>query len=413
MSRKTLRILGPGLLVAATGVGAGDLATAAFTGNRLGTAVLWVVVLGAFLKFVLNEGLTRWQLATGRTLLEGVVDHLGRPAAWLFLVYFVAWSYMVAAALMSACGVVAHAMVPVFAQADSGKIAFGLVHSALGLALVRLGGYRLFETVMKACIGVMFATVLVTAGLLRPDAGAILEGLFVPRIPDLAGEGLGWTIALMGGVGGTVTVLCYGYWIREEGRLGPQDLTVCRLDLAIGYAMTALFGLAMVVIGSTIQVEGGGATLVVKLAERLEGQVGPVGRWLFLAGAWGAVFSSVLGVWQAIPYLFVDLTGLLRRGPGATSAIDTASRAYRGCLYALAVVPATGLWIGFARMQKAYAIVGALFLPLLALALLLLNGRAAWVGRQHCNRPLTAVLLVLVLAFFAWAGWQSRGSGGA
>ncbi len=65
----------------------------------------------------------------------------------------------------------------------------------------------------------------------------------------------------MGGVGGTVTVLCYGYWIREEGRFNADDLPVCRVDLAVGYGMTALFGLAMVVIGSNIQVEGGGANL--------------------------------------------------------------------------------------------------------------------------------------------------------
>ena len=36
------------------------------------------VVLGAGLKFALNEGLARWQLASGSTLLEGAVRHLGR-----------------------------------------------------------------------------------------------------------------------------------------------------------------------------------------------------------------------------------------------------------------------------------------------------------------------------------------------
>lgn len=68
-----LAVIGPGLLVAATGVGAGDLATGAFTGNKLGVAVLWAVALGAFIKFVLNEGLARWQLATGQTVLEGAL----------------------------------------------------------------------------------------------------------------------------------------------------------------------------------------------------------------------------------------------------------------------------------------------------------------------------------------------------
>ncbi len=77
-----LAIIGPGILVAATGVGAGDLATGAMAGSILGLGVLWAVVLGAGLKFVLNEGLARWQLATGSTLLEGRVAHLGRAVAW-------------------------------------------------------------------------------------------------------------------------------------------------------------------------------------------------------------------------------------------------------------------------------------------------------------------------------------------
>jgi hypothetical protein len=66
------------LLLAATGVGAGDLATASFAGGLLGTAVLWAVVFGAFLKFVVTEGLARWQLATGETLIEGAVSRGGR-----------------------------------------------------------------------------------------------------------------------------------------------------------------------------------------------------------------------------------------------------------------------------------------------------------------------------------------------
>ena len=70
-------LVGPGVLVAATGVGAGDLATAGFVGSQLGVKVLWAILVGAFFKFVLTEGLMRWQLATGKTLLEGVARHLG------------------------------------------------------------------------------------------------------------------------------------------------------------------------------------------------------------------------------------------------------------------------------------------------------------------------------------------------
>ena len=113
--------------------------------------------------------------------------------------------------------------------------------------------------------------VTVTAVALRPAWSEVLAGIAWPTIPQLSGEGLQWTVALMGGVGGTVTVLCYGYWICEEGRAGAEHLRTCRIDLATGYLMTAVFGLSMVIIGSRIgAVEGGGARLVVQVAERLE-----------------------------------------------------------------------------------------------------------------------------------------------
>ena len=162
--------------------------------------------------------------------------------------------------------------------------------------------------------------------------------------------------------------------------------------------MTALFGLAMVVIGSTVDIDGSGANLVVTLADRLEQPLGPVGRWLFLLGTLGAVWSSLLGVWQSVPYLFADTWQLLG---GRSGPIDTRGWVYRGHLVALATLPAVGLLVGFARVQKVYAVAGALFMPLLALVLLVLNGRRAWIGAAK-NGWLATLTLVATLAFFAW-----------
>ncbi len=406
--RQLLAVIGPGLLVAATGIGAGDLATAAFTGSHVGTAVLWAVVVGAFLKFVLNEGLARWQLATGETLLEGAVRKFGVVMAAVFLPYFLVWSVLVALALMSACGVTMHALLPVFEDAKHAKIAFGILHGIAGVVLVLLGGFRLFEKVMTVCVVVMFLTVVVTTILIWPGTTEVLGGLLIPDPSTLRGESLGWTVALMGGVGGTVTVLCYGYWIREKGREGSGDLKICRIDLGVAYALTAVFGVCMVIIGSTLPLpDKGGAGLIVDLAAQLEGPLGPVGKWAFLIGAWGAVFSSLLGVWQAVPYLFTDLWFLLRRrfrqgsGEMANRGDYTRTRPYRAYLLALAIVPALGLGMPFSTVQKAYAISGALFIPLLAVTLLVLNGRGGPVGDRFRNRPVTATILVLAVAFFA------------
>ena len=43
---RLLHVILPGLLVAATGVGAGDLATASIAGSLLGVSVLWAVIAG-------------------------------------------------------------------------------------------------------------------------------------------------------------------------------------------------------------------------------------------------------------------------------------------------------------------------------------------------------------------------------
>jgi Mn2+/Fe2+ NRAMP family transporter len=400
-------MIGPGLLLAATGVGAGDLATASFAGGLLGTAVLWAVVFGAFLKFVVTEGLARWQLATGETLIEGAVSRLGRGVVWLFMPYLLLWSFFVGSALMGASGVTLHAMLPVFEDAEWGKVVFGIVSSLAALLLVWFGGYRLFEHVMCGCIGVMFVTIVLTAGLLWPGTGAVLEGLLIPRIPDAGGQGIPWTIALIGGIGGTLTVLCYGYWLREEGLTSRSDLRVCRIDLATGYLMMAVFGIAMVIVGSSISVEGSGAKLLVALSNRLEEVMGPVGKYFFLLGALGAVFSSLLGVWQCVPYLFADCWGLLEnREREGLARVDTQSAPYRTYLILIATVPMLGLFWGFREVQMLYSITGALFFPVLALVLLVFNGRSAWIGPDLSNGPLTIVALVVVLVFFTWIGFR-------
>jgi Mn2+/Fe2+ NRAMP family transporter len=269
-----------------------------------------------------------------------------------------------------------------------------------------LGGFKVYERVMAVCIAVMFVTVLLTAGLSGPDLVAVGRGLVVPRIPQAGTGGLTWTIALMGGVGGTLTVLCYGYWMREGGRTSGDDLRTCRIDLGVAYAGTALFGIAMVIIAAGMKLDARGTDLIVGLAAQLEQSLGAAGRWIFLAGVWAAVFSSLLGVWQAVPYIFADTWAMItaRNQPRPTGQVSTTSRPYRGYLLAIAVIPLVHVAQPLREVQKYYAVIGAGFIPLLALVLLILNGRTAWVGRFR-NRPLTVAILVATLGFSLLAAW--------
>ena len=276
-------IIAPGILLAATGVGAGDLLTASLAGSEAGLSLLWAVLAGCILKWTLSEGIARWQLATNTTLLEGWIWRLGNWIQWVFIAYLGLFTLVVGGALMSACGVAASGFFLLGEPATS-KIIWGALHSLAGYVLVRYGSFRLFEWLMSVFIGIMFVTVILTAVLIQPDWTAVARGL-IPSIP--ATGDAQWLLAVMGGVGGTVTLLSYGYWIREKGRHGLDDVRICRLDLTAGYVVTALFGLAVMIIGSRVEITNQGATLALDLAQQLGHILGAPGRWLFLAGFLG------------------------------------------------------------------------------------------------------------------------------
>jgi hypothetical protein len=80
---------------------------------------------------------------------------------------------------------------------------------------------------------------------------------------------------------------------------------------------------------------------------------------------------------------------------------------YRGYLFAIGIVPMLGLVMSFQEIQKLYAVIGAAFIPLITLGLLIMNSRAEWVGEQFKNRRMTDSVLLLTLGFFAWVAWRT------
>ncbi|MGH9390311.1 MAG: Nramp family divalent metal transporter, partial [Vicinamibacteria bacterium] len=145
------RLIGPGLLVAATGIGAGDVVSATVGGARYGEILLWGILLGAFFKYVLSEGVARFQLATGLTALESWAQYLPLWVRLYFGTYLVVWTVAVSAALANACGLG-------ISNLTGGAIpqSWGAaLHSLMGAAFVLLGGFSGFEKIMKFLVGAM------------------------------------------------------------------------------------------------------------------------------------------------------------------------------------------------------------------------------------------------------------------
>lgn len=383
--KKFLEIIGPGLLVAATGVGAGDLATSALAGSNIGIAAVSAVVVGGLIKFILNEGLARWQYHSGQTILESSMSLFGAAARWFFLFYLIIWTFTVAVALMSATGAAFYAILPIF-DPGIGKIGYGVFFSLVGYGFVRIGGFAFFQKLMTGAVVIMLIAVFYSV-LVIPIDRSLTMSSWIPT-----SHGLSWYLAVMGGVGGTVTILCYGYWIKAAGRtVRHQGQT--QIDLGVSYFITVLLGVAMVLIGTNVQVTGGGAGLLVSLSAVLDQQAGPLAGWTFRVGAFAAIFSSLLGVWQSVPFLFLDVMKPLgvKNGKGSI---------YNKILLVIAVIPMVGLPIGFASMQKAYAVCGAAFVPILASTLLVLHYQKNSFRLSITTIILLAAILLLFVGLF-------------
>jgi Mn2+/Fe2+ NRAMP family transporter len=400
------KLAGPGLVVAATGIGSGDVVSATVGGARYGVVLLWAILAGAFFKFVLSEGIARWQLATGLTALEGWAEYLPSWVKWYFGVYLVLWTVAVSAALTNACGLGISNLTGGAIPQSWGAVA----HSLIGFAFVWLGGYTSFEKLMKVLVGIMGFSILFCALFTLQDPLPAVQGLVIPIIP--AGSGT-YVLSLIGGVGGSITMLSYNYWMREEGMKGSGFLSYVRGDVAIAYVFTALFGVSIMLIANDAFFVNGvklvDSQAVPRMAEALGALLGTFGRFAYSAGFWAAVVASLLGVWQSVPYLYADFYGIVKKLPAEArqEVVKVTSTPYRLALLYITLVPIPFAFTGRPiAVIVTYTIVGSLFVPFLAATLLYLNNRVKWNEAVPHNHWTTNALLSAILLLFAIVGAQ-------
>lgn len=394
------KLIGPGIVAAATGVGAGDLVATLIAGSRFGYALLWAAVIGCIVKIALAEGSARYHLATGTTILDGWKS-LGRWTSWYFGIYILIWGFIYGATAMSATALPLAALFP--------SVPFwiwAIGSGSICAAFVAMNRYEAFENVMKICIGIMFVIVVGIAMMVVPNVGEALKGL-IPSIPE--GSTV-YTLGLIGGVGGTITMASYGYWVNSKGWRSPEWMGIMRLDNRVAYAMTGIFVIAMLIIGAemlyTAQITlASGDRGLLDLDEVLRERFGPVVSVLFLIGFFATAISSILGVWHGVSLLFADfwrnhIQGEVGRGEGLEK-----TPAFRFFLFWLTIPPMALLWFGRPfGLVVLYGALGAFFMPFLAITLIILlnssrvpkEWRSGWVSNGLLG--IAAALFVVLCA---------------
>jgi hypothetical protein len=90
-----LRKLGPGLIIAASIVGSGELIMTTLTGAQAGMTLLWLIIIGCIVKVFAQIEIGRYTLASGKPTLTALAEvpgpRIDGRGNWLVWYWFVMW----------------------------------------------------------------------------------------------------------------------------------------------------------------------------------------------------------------------------------------------------------------------------------------------------------------------------------
>src|SRR4051812_11312654 len=161
----TLQRIGPGMVLAASIVGSGELIATTTLGTQAGYTALWVVLLSCLSKPVIQAELGRYTIATGLSGLEAL-NQLPGPRALRINWLVWAWAAMVGATLLQVgamYGGVSQVMTLLVPAVP--VRAWVLVFLLITLALLLGGGYARIEGIAMVKVA-LFTMLTVLAALI-------------------------------------------------------------------------------------------------------------------------------------------------------------------------------------------------------------------------------------------------------
>jgi Mn2+/Fe2+ NRAMP family transporter len=405
-----LRAFGPGIVVALSWVGTGDLIDNSVAGGNYGYALLWVLPLSLVFRFVFVNALGKYPLYNVQqdpSIVRGIAR--AHPAfGWLMLVSFVLYTHILLAFTLSGVGVALEGLfggLPTFWWAVVGALSV--------FAVTLKGAYRLIERIFKVVLAVMVLTFVVGIVLVGIDWGELVKG-FAFELPPQQGlfdSGLVASSLVLATLG-SMANLFYPEFLREKGWTTPAHRRVQQYDLLFGTVVVLFLGVAVWAIGAEVLYGRQGVSEAADIAGALGIAVGPIGPYIFYLGLLGAAWTTVAGSLFALAKMVVEALHVVRprRAERYSGGGRTADPVYRWMILwgLLAVVWSLPHAPGFVALVVVSHVLTSPFLLLIVIALIVMLNRADIMGR-YTNSWKENVGLGLVAVFVAVAAVQGIG----
>ena len=358
---EALRKIGPGIILAGTIVGSGELILTTRFGAVNGFVFLWLILFSCVIKVFVQIELGRYAISSGKPTL-GALNELPGPRRWGHpLVWW--WFLMMLCTVFQLGGMtggIGQALNLAFPSVGQGvasalqrvspelgayilerpEFPWAAVTCLITMALIYHGSYSRIEWLTTVIVvSVTLITVTAAVSLAWTDfpvhASDLAEGLKF-KIPA---EGFWTAIAVFGitGVGAT-ELFYYPYWCLEKGyarytgrveeteaweRRAKGWIRVMHLDAWVSMVVFTVSTVAFYIMGAAVLHPQGlhpkGPALIDTLSKMF---VGPFGAWtriLFLIGAGAVLFKTLYLSCAANSRLTADFLTLTGIAPSATA----------------------------------------------------------------------------------------------
>jgi Mn2+/Fe2+ NRAMP family transporter len=289
--------MGPGIVVALSWLGTGDLINSSVSGANYGYVLLWALVIATLARFFVVSALTKYQLCNAtndQTILDGF-HRVWRGFPMFLGICSVALGIVYHCFLFLGAGT---ALFYLFGQfgGDWGVFMWAIVVLGLVVFLAsRQNEYKWLEHVANAAMATLvliFLWALIGSGI---DVGEFVKGLSFSMPADRGAYGA-WlvVVAIIGAVGGSVANLMYPYFVTDKGWHGPKYRRLQVYDLLFGVCTLIVLNIAIWIVAAQLM-RGRGATIEgpEDLANMMKLAIGPAGPYLLWIAVFFAVFDNI------------------------------------------------------------------------------------------------------------------------
>jgi len=325
-----IKFLGPGMILSASIVGSGELIATTTLGAQAGFVTFWVIIISCLVKVAVQIEFAKHTILTGETPMTAFNELPGwKPGGVSWSVWSVFLFMLIK--LLQVGGIVGGVAILVNMVVPSLSITVAaFMVAALVSLLIFKGYYRFIEKVSIWMIAAFTIFAFMSLYFLKftpyeLTLDAFLSGLTF-RLPP---EAVAVAIGAFGitGVGGD-EIIFYNYWCIEKGYAayaGPAHsdegwemrakgwIRTMKLDAIVAMVIYTLVTAAFYLLGAAVLNAMGevpeGYAMLETLSSIFTASMGPEMYWVFMAGSFFILFSTLFASLAAWVRMFTDIFG--------------------------------------------------------------------------------------------------------